>query len=237
METVYRSGWVVKAPFTTNCHYVKFPKTIDKVIKLIKNAPEHQVVGFNQIPYLMVQPCMHNRKEYKVVMLNHHPIYVSSLSNSNKRSKSGICKAFGGEGNDKQELLAFCAAQLTELKNNCPSAITDGLFRVDVFQNFDGTMVVNEFESLEAAHFGTPGQEIKVSDFLFRYWLLKIKNLFETNFKIASENFQSHFTTLQNSELVFDDIINEGSQVYSRSNTTGSDSDESDIEEEESESN
>ena len=192
LDSIHCHGWVVKAPFTTNSHFVKFPKTIEIVVNIIKSSPYNPEVGYGQIPYLMVQPCMHNRKEYKVVLLNHVPVFATSAGN--KRCSNGINKSF--VQTDRLDLYKFAEDQLTELKLNCPGAITDGLFRVDVLQNNDGTMVVNEFESLEASYYTTGNKEIAVQDFLFRYWHNKITNIFEINFTLASNNRFTYYDQL-----------------------------------------
>ena len=48
---------------------------------------------------------------------------------------------------------------------SCPAAIVDGsIIRVDIFQNSLGNLVVNEFESLEAAYYSRSGvNEAKVA--------------------------------------------------------------------------
>lgn len=183
----------MKAPFTTNSHYVRFPKTIENVVDIVKSAPHNQDVGYCQIPYLMVQPCMHNRKEYKVVMLNHVPVYATT-SSSNKRCSNGVNKAF--VQTNRMELYKFAEEQITEFKLNCPGAITDGLFRVDVMQNNDGKMVVNELESLEASYFTTGDKQIIVQDFLFHYWFHKITTIFEVSFKSVSSNRHLYYNNL-----------------------------------------
>ena len=79
----------------------------------------------------MIQPCLYNRKEYKVVVLSGQPFLVSTFSwSENKRCANGINKAFVPR-EDKSELLKFCTEQVKLFKQNCPSAITDGLVRVD----------------------------------------------------------------------------------------------------------
>jgi hypothetical protein len=175
---------------------VKFPKTIEKAVEIIKSAPYNRDVGYGQIPYLMVQPCMYNRKEYKVVMLNHVPVFATT-SSSSKRCSNGVNKAF--VDNDRLDLLKFAEEQLNEFKLNCPGAITDGLFRVDVLQNNDGKMVVNEFESLEASYFTTGDKQIAVQDFLFHYWFHKISNIFEVNFTSVSSNRNLYYNKLAKS--------------------------------------
>ena len=66
-----------------------------------------------------------------------------------------------------QEVVAF-------FKSNCPYAITEQLFRVDVFQNSNGDLVVNEFESLDA-DFHVSGKssrdwESEVHDYIRSFW-------------------------------------------------------------------
>jgi hypothetical protein len=65
---------VVKAPYTTNCHYIKYPKTVGKVVKCIAKANQELAAV---IPYVMLQACMKNRKEYKVVLFNEQVQYLS----------------------------------------------------------------------------------------------------------------------------------------------------------------
>jgi hypothetical protein len=47
-------------------------------------------------------------------------------------------------------LFDFVKDVVSFFKSKCPFAITEQLFRVDVFQNSNGDLVVNEFESLDA---------------------------------------------------------------------------------------
>ena len=62
------------------------------------------------------------------------------------------------------------------LKERCPALISDGLLRVDIFKNKNGSYVVNEFESLEAVYYSRKEHysEIKIDEFLVTYWMKKI---------------------------------------------------------------
>lgn len=162
------SGWVVKAPFTTNSHFIRFCHQLEDVFDYVKNASEDLTVGFCQIPYLMVQPCLYNRKEYKIVCLNGEPTYVATIGKNNLKCKGGINKAFGSH----TELFEFCKTVLNVFKSSCPYSITEGLFRVDVLQMRSGKFVVNEFESLEATFYGADNgkTESKTHKHIQDYW-------------------------------------------------------------------
>ncbi len=49
------------------------------------------------------------------------------------------------------ELFRFAQSAIDAFKARCAGALTDCVFRVDIFQNNDKQFVVNEFESLEAS--------------------------------------------------------------------------------------
>lgn len=125
---------------------------------------------FGHIPYLMIQPCMYNRKEYKIVSLNQTPTYLASIaSGRNKRSAGGVNKTFA----DTDTLLAFADFAIRRFRSHAPFAITDGLLRVDVFQDVNGNLVVNEIESLDA-EYGCSSYDARYQNmthsFLIKYW-------------------------------------------------------------------
>ena len=164
-------GWVIKAPFTTNCESVKFPKNFDSMQQFMGTLSRKY---FGHIPYLMIQPCMYNRKEYKVVALNNVPTYVASItSGRGKKSAGGINQQFG----DTDSLLDFAGRAIESLRLNAPFAITDGLLRVDIFQDVTGEMVVNEFESLDANYSALTHLQMAAYSFLIKYWENKITEL------------------------------------------------------------
>jgi len=111
---------------------------------------------------------MMNRKENKVIVLNGEATYVSAIaSGSNRISAGGINKQFA----DVDTLLQFANEAVSRFVTNIPFAITDGLFRVDIFQTQEGKLVVNEFESLEANYSSKKeALHLKTYDFLIKYW-------------------------------------------------------------------
>ena len=155
-------GWVIKAPFTTNGEAVKFAKSWDRITYYLRALANR---FYGEIPYLMIQACMHNRKEYKVVVLGGQPAYVASVAGSgNKKCTSGINRRFS----DDDGLLEFSRLALERFRGNVPCAITDGLFRVDIFQNIHGKLIVNEFESLDANYDGDEAWESTAKRFYTR---------------------------------------------------------------------
>ena len=145
----------------------------------------------------MIQPCVYNRKEFKVIILNSDPFYISAVDRkSSKKSANGINKSFSKAPHN--ELLAFCKESVDQLKRNCPYAIVDGLFRVDVMQMRSGRLVVNEFESLEANYYGKiDTQEFIVSTFIKHYWIKKVRIVLTNSLKILSEkNFDEAITII-----------------------------------------
>lgn len=165
-------GWVVKAPFTTNGESVRFAKSLDRILYFLRAASKKY---FGEIPYIMIQACMFNRKEYKVIVLAGAPIYVASIQGSgNKRSTDGTNRSFSNQDG----LLEFTKHSLERILSRIPYAITDGLFRVDIFQNIHGQLVVNEFESLDANYDGEAKFESLTKAYLQTYWRITIKEKF-----------------------------------------------------------
>jgi hypothetical protein len=157
-------GWVVKAPYTTNCQYIKFAKTIGGVVDAIRNAND---ALFYRIPYIMIQACMSNRKEYKIVVFNQIIQYIMVEYKHSKPSKAFSKKPH-------KELFSFVYEAIQDLKNDCPAFICDGLVRVDIFQNKHGRLVVNEFESLEANYYSKHIDDMLLTEKLTDYWIEKI---------------------------------------------------------------
>lgn len=157
-------GWVVKPPFVTcGTHF----KVFQCQLKLLEHLEKFFVDDVDCIfPYTMIQPCMSNRKEYKVIYIPSKSIqYIISRT---ARCGSGVSYSV----KPHTRLFDFVRRACNVFREHCPYAITDGLFRVDVFQTKLGELVVNEFESLDAAYYGG-GRDISfhVTNFLFEYWL------------------------------------------------------------------
>jgi hypothetical protein len=163
-------GWVVKQPFVTN-QIVKGLKTKSEVIKKLRSIFSKDSQGI--FPYAMIQPCMKNRKEYKVVYIPSKSIvYVSSSTTTAGHYK----KAFP-TGKDHCDLFDFVKRAVEVFQDACPHSICDGLFRVDVFMNQANAFIVNEFESLEAVYYGKSVLESAVTNYLKEYWLGKLMNI------------------------------------------------------------
>ena len=121
----------------------------------------------DQIPYVMVQACMKNRREMKVVCLNCEPMYVANIE----------AMKFGWSFSKHPHtiLFDFVRRALRELKIRQPQSLLDGLVRVDVFNSSNHGLVVNEFESLEANFYSKHHQnQMMVESFLERYWGLQL---------------------------------------------------------------
>lgn len=150
-------GWVVKPPFCTNGEGLKFCKTVEKVIQALKLL-SRTICSRKGIPYLLLQPCLDNRKEYKVVCLNGHPKYISNHSRGSKGRK--FC--------NEEEVKAFAFNVLQSISHR-DDFIINMLCRVDVM-TYKGRMVVNELESFEAATPGPRDSEAQVVPFLVEFW-------------------------------------------------------------------
>jgi len=142
-------------------------------------------IYYGHLPYLMIQPCMFNRKEVKIVVLNNAPLYKAGITTGScARSKTGINRAFS----DLDGLLTFASKAVDKFREAAPYAVTDGLFRVDIFQTATGQMVVNEFESLDAGYgtaakagLGIDYQSVTWT-FLKTYWQKKIEECVVTKY-------------------------------------------------------
>ena len=114
----------------------------------------------------MVQACMESRREEKVVCVGKRPMYVADIS-TQKMGRS-FSRA------PHKALFSFVRSALEALEARQPHSILDGLVRVDVFMSMAG-MVVNEFESLEAAYSSKKIEnELEVGSFLIEYWKLQL---------------------------------------------------------------
>ena len=123
---------------------------------------------FECMPYVLIQACMVNRKEYKVVCLDSETQYVANI------------QTFAGMGSKFSSpphvvLFEFVRNAIRALKSKVPGFMCEGLVRVDVFMRQDGRLVVNEFESFEASVCGVDHQEAKVVTFLENFWETKIE--------------------------------------------------------------
>jgi hypothetical protein len=153
-------------PFTTNNEFVKFCRTYDEILTALDLAAERYA---ERVSYAIVQPCMWNRKEYKVVVLGGVAQYIAKIE-----SKPGGQRSFSLRPHTA--LFAFAENAVKALGRDCPSSLSDGILRVDIFQTFDGRLVVNEFESLEACTYSTSITKQAVAEsWMVDYWNSKLK--------------------------------------------------------------
>jgi hypothetical protein len=76
----------------------------------------------------------------------------------------------------KPELLVFAEEAVRYLEASAPSCIANGLLRVDIMQRRDGSLIVNEFESLEALF---DKKEDCTQSFLASFWLSECIKMLE----------------------------------------------------------
>jgi len=178
-------SFVVKTPFTTNCDHFKIVHSLEEVTHcclsfnlsrlsliccLVQAIERVQFISdtySHQLPYVMIQACMTNRREAKVVCLNGEPLFVANID----------ARKMGTSFSKHPHLLLFDFVRraLGELKVRQPQSLLDGLVRVDVFHSSNNGLVVNEFESLEANFYSKQHlNELMVEDFLERYWGLQL---------------------------------------------------------------
>jgi hypothetical protein len=162
-------GWVVKLPFVTN-RKVFITKSLHALESYLHNW------SFNSTsspvyPYVMIQPCLRNKREYKVVHIPSQNIQYIAHASTPKYSR-----AFSTSPHER--ILQFARQAVEHFKLMCPHAITHQLFRVDIMQTEDGSLVVNEFESIDAnfvPNFGASSTsarsyEFRVKTFISNFW-------------------------------------------------------------------
>jgi hypothetical protein len=162
------NGWVVKLPFTTNAEGLTFCKNEGDIIDAIdRKSSQFQ----DRMSYAMVQPCLANRKEYKIVVLGGSAKYVADIS-----QRKGLRVSFSEAPHHAIKCLAEQACEI--LESRCKGALTDPILRVDVMQSKNG-LVINEFESLEASYYSNKfdQNELMVTEYIQSYWLAQIKQL------------------------------------------------------------
>lgn len=164
-------GWVVKPPYCTNSEGYRSCSTREQLVEIIRTSARRFGHRFD---YLIVQPCLENKKEYKVVLLGGKTQYISN------HSKAGKGRSFA----DKKSIEEFAQRAADALKSACPASITDMLFRVDVMQLSSDKFVVNEFESFEALACGSRGNDMAVCPFLVKFWSGQIERCQERHMQI-----------------------------------------------------
>lgn len=125
----------------------------------------------------MLQACMYNRKEYKIVCVGGVPSYLAIINgHGNKKSPDGVNLPYSTHPHDN--LFEFANRAISRFRTNFPNAIIEPNFRIDIFMRHDGKLVVNELESLEAWYTGgvLVEKEKQASDFMRLSWSQIIVN-------------------------------------------------------------
>ena len=120
-------GWIVKLPFVTNRKPFT-TKSVDRMCEYLYNwvFKSESVMVY---PYIMIQPCLSNRREYKVITIPSQNItYIANVK---------------GKGNaysvaPHERILNFAMETVQYFKSRCSHAITHHpLFRVDILLTRD----------------------------------------------------------------------------------------------------
>ena len=139
-----------------------------------------------RVSYLIVQPRLANRKEYKVCILTdpHTGEQLEPFLCINPRESSDG-RAFD---NKYQHSGVFAFAKLAKrMYEEYVSPLTYPVFRIDIMRLQNGEMVVNEFESLEAMiHSGTLGtakraiEDSRSETFIQAFWQSELTRILES---------------------------------------------------------
>jgi len=159
-------GWVVKLPYHTNgvgLHFCKDKEAVFNALRLL-------CLGYANSEYAMLQPCLSNRREYKVVLLGGTARYVSDIN-----QRDGLGVPFSSPPHLDILRLAEMAGEMLEAR--CVGANITPLLRVDIMQSANG-LVVNEFEGLEACYYSkTINHEFHTTSFLEEFWFQTLQCL------------------------------------------------------------
>jgi hypothetical protein len=161
-------GWILKLPFTTNGEGLNFCKSLEEIIHMARKSAKD--FG-HRMSYSMLQPCLQNRREYKVCILDGKATFVADI---NQRSRIG--EPFSSAPHTDLKTFAEQACEI--LESMCEGALALPLLRVDIMKTCNG-IVVNEFESVEACFFSKRFDtfELQAQDFLRQYWLSTLSSL------------------------------------------------------------
>lgn len=156
-------GWVVKYPFTTVRDGMKFCKKREDVQRALA------IASFQyswRTSYAMIQPCLKNRKEYKVVVLNGCASHVLPQSAGVQVNGSSTFSRA-----PHRALFRFAEFAVHRLLQMSEGTISNFILRVDIMQRANGNFVVNEFESFEAVYLSSSTKEThKAQSFFEDYW-------------------------------------------------------------------
>lgn len=169
LSTSDEDGWVVKLPYTTNGQFVEACSDEEQIFAALSLAC---VKYGSRISYAMLQPCMKNRKEYKVVYYKGAARYVAKIK---QRAANENAYSYAPH----TSLFTFANNAVNALANANSCFLNDAILRVDIFQTSSGRLVVNEFESLEACIYSDPHtHELRAKDWSKDFWYEELKECF-----------------------------------------------------------
>jgi len=172
-------GWILKAPYVQNSQGFRLRNIKDlgsfqkQYHQLTRNGgtsssfPKANVPSAAVFEYLILQPKF-NKSESKIILYNGKAQYIVSTCG----------KGLGGKFTHRE--LYDAAEKAWERLKICTDGafLHDGLCRVDLFADFNGTLVVNEYENLDATYTKLGSNaESKTKTFLRTYYFDKIGNL------------------------------------------------------------
>jgi hypothetical protein len=149
---------------------------MEEIVKMaLKNARDFG----HRMSYSLLQPCLKNRKEYKVCLFDGKATFVADIN-----QRSGLGESFSKAPHSDIKIFAEQACEI--LESCCEGALALPLLRVDIMKSRNG-IVVNEFESIEACFFSKNFDtfELQANDFLRQYWTSIISSL-------VNERIQQH---------------------------------------------
>ncbi len=154
---------------STEIYYCSTIGDIYRYYYVMANTPHNL-----RVPYFIVQPCLANKKEYKICFLTN--------PHTGEKYEPFLCTNPHPKGtafvnrHDHRRLYEF-AKRAKQLYEENVSAHVHPVFRVDIMRLQRGKFVVNEFESLEALiQSGAIGplnrakQDTRTQQFLERFW-------------------------------------------------------------------
>ena len=155
----------MKAPTITNKqHYHSYPKNANEACRHLQTA-RNKIFETNEsfaVPFMMLQVRLDPVKEVKLVFMGGEFQYIMA---------SGVSNVYMSlKGHTTKQLIEFATSAIQRVSRH-DEYILDGVVRVDLFQNNDGKLVVNEFESLEARRYASCHVEFdKLTALLDTYW-------------------------------------------------------------------
>jgi uncharacterized protein YbgA (DUF1722 family) len=158
---------------STQIYYCRTIGEIYRYYSTLANNPHNL-----RVPYFIVQPCLANKREYKICFLTnpHTGEECDPFLCTNPHPKG---KAFVNRFDHR--LLYEFAKRAKRLYEENVSTHVHPVFRVDIMRLQRGKFVVNEFESLEALiQSGASGplkrvkEDTRTQQFLERFWYLQL---------------------------------------------------------------